>query len=65
MNRGAKRISNSLRPKIQILKGYIRESTRGFDGDGYVFKQAIRELKKEGIKIVYDKTKCLYMKVFP
>lgn len=48
MNCHAKRINPSLRPQIEKIKGYIRENTgRGFDGDGYPFKQAVREMRVE------------------
>ena len=62
MNRDAKTIKCSLRPDIEIVKGYIRDSIRPFDGSGYVFKSAIKELRDEGIKILYIKEKCHYIK---
>ena len=56
MNRDAKRINPSLRGRIDIVKGYIRNSNgKTFDGDGYIFKQAVRELRKDGMNIVYHR----------
>ncbi|RYY74533.1 MAG: hypothetical protein EOO52_13290 [Gammaproteobacteria bacterium] len=68
MNRDSKRISNSLRPSIENIKGHIRSNTgRGFDGDGYPFKQAVREMKvelgKQGKTIKYCNHKCSYFVV--
>jgi len=65
MNRDSKTISNSLRPKISTMKSLIRNSTRPFDGSGYVFKTALSELRKEGLKIQYIKDKCHYIKSEP
>lgn len=63
MYRGAKTISNSLRPRISTLKNLIRFSTCGFDGDrdSHVFKTALKELRQEGLKIKYVKEKCHYI----
>ena len=61
MSSGNKTISNSLRPRIDATKCIIRYSTRPFDGTGYVFKQAIRELRAEGVNIVHQKEKCNYI----
>lgn len=63
MNKDAKRINPSLRPQIEKVKGYIRDSLRPFDGNGYIFKTAISELKKEGLQIKYIKEKCHYIKI--
>ena len=49
MNKDSKRISTSQRPQIEKIKGYIRDSVRPFDGNGYVFKQALKELREEGL----------------
>ena len=58
--RGAKRIKPTHRPNIENIKIAIRRNFRGFDGDGYAFKTAFRELRREGLKIVFDKDACLY-----
>lgn len=63
MTRGSKTISNSLRPKIDSIKCMIRYSVRPFDGTGYIFKQAIKELREEGLNIVHQKEKCNYILV--
>lgn len=58
---GTGRISSSLTSRVSIIKGYIRNSHgKGFDGDGYVFKEAIRQLRKEGWAIRYDRKQGLY-----
>ncbi len=57
-----KRINPHLTSRISIIKGYIRNSKSGFDGNGYIFKEAIRQLKKEGLEITYNKNKCAYFK---
>ncbi|MBC5853255.1 hypothetical protein [Vibrio metschnikovii] len=62
MQRGAKTISNSHRREIENIKGNIRSSVRPFDGSGYPFKQAIKELRNEGVKITYVREKCHYVK---
>ncbi|HAS7807793.1 TPA: hypothetical protein I7551_07805 [Vibrio cholerae] len=63
MQRGSKCISTSLRGKIDTIKGYIRETTRPFDGDGYPFKQALKELRDEGMVITYKRDMCHYVKI--
>jgi hypothetical protein len=63
MNRDAKRISNSLRPLIERIKGSIRQATRPFDGDGYAFKTALKELRQEGMKFKYVAAKAHYVRV--
>lgn len=63
MIRGKKRINPSLRGKIETIKSNIRCATRPFDGDGYVFSQAVRELRQEGMEIRYIREKCHYIKV--
>ncbi|UTZ34954.1 hypothetical protein HB762_27205 (plasmid) [Vibrio campbellii] len=62
MQRGAKRISNSHRREIDNIKSNIRCSVRPFDGDGYPFKQALKELRDEGMNITYVRDKCHYVK---
>lgn len=61
MNRNAKNISSSLRPQIEIVKGYIRSSERPFDGDGYVFQKAVSELRKSGWVIKFIRAKDHYL----
>lgn len=63
MTRGSKTISNSLRPKIENVKNMMRFAENPFDGSGIIFKTALSEIRKEGIEIVYDKTKCRYYNV--
>lgn len=68
MNRHSKRINPSLRPQIENIKANIRgNSGRGFDGDGYPFKQAVKEMKVELLKeqktIKYCNFKCSYFVV--
>ena len=61
MNRHAKRISNSCRPEIERTKGYIRNSNgKWFDGSGYIFKVALREMRESGYVIKYNRKKCSY-----
>ena len=61
MNKDAKRIDSSFKAEICRIKGYILNSSgRGFDGDGYPFNQAVRQLRKRGVNIVYDRKKCSY-----
>jgi len=54
-----KKYSN-MRGQIDRLKYNLKHTTRAFDGDGYVFKTALAELRKEGYVIKYDKNKCHY-----
>lgn len=61
MKSGSKTISSSLRPKIDTIKCIIRYSIRPFDGTGYVFKQAVKELREEGLNIIHQKDKCNYI----
>ena len=61
MNKDAKTISNSLRPQIEKVKSYIRDAKRPFDGDGYIFKQAVKELRNEGLNIIRQKEQCNYI----
>jgi hypothetical protein len=63
MQRGAKCISTSLRGKIDTIKSHIRVTTRPFDGDSYPFKQAVKELRAEGMVITYKRDMCHYVKV--
>lgn len=60
MIRGKKRINPNCRGNIETLKSNIRHSKNPFDGTGYMFKKSVSELRKEGIKIIYDKQKCRY-----
>lgn len=61
MNRDAKNISSSLRPLIEMSKGHIRTSGgRWFDADGYVGKTAIKELRKSGWSIEYNRDRGSY-----
>jgi hypothetical protein len=59
MYRGAKRINTSLRGRIDTVKVNIRSATSPFDGD-VVMHRAIAELRKEGVKIIYDRKMCRY-----
>ncbi|MDN0082416.1 hypothetical protein QU487_06565 [Crenobacter sp. SG2305] len=63
MQRGSKTISNSMRPQIENLKANIRAAIRPFDGTGSAFKTALKELRAEGLRIVYVAEKCHYIKV--
>lgn len=63
MNRYSKRINPSFRPQIERIKGYIRAERGPFDGDGYPFKKALSELRKEGYTIKYDRINCHYIKI--
>ena len=63
MNRDAKRISSSLRPDIDRVKGFILEAVnkgKTFDVDGYFGKTALSEVRKLGYNIKYFKNKCHY-----
>ena len=60
MNSDIKRIDPSFRAKIDTMKNRFRFIKNPFMGDGYPFKQAIKELRKEGVKIIYDKKQCRY-----
>lgn len=55
-----KRINPSLRPQIDTLKNKMRFTSAPFDGTGTAFKTALKELREEGINIIYDKIKCRY-----
>lgn len=46
--------------KIATLKNHMRFTQNPFSGDGYPFKQAIKELRAEGVSIVYNANKCHY-----
>ena len=59
MQRGSKTISSSLRPKIDTIKCNIRFAKNPFDGDSLV-KTAIKELRAEGVNIIYNKDRCHY-----
>ena len=61
MNKYSKRINPSYRKDIDRVKGYIATSTRAFDGDGYIFKTALAELRKEGFLIKKIRAKCHYI----
>jgi hypothetical protein len=60
MNRFSKNISCSHRPEIDTLKNRFRFAKNPFDGCGYPFKQAIKELRNEGTPIIYDNVNCRY-----
>lgn len=60
MNRGAKRINPNQRAIIDTLKNNMRFSNKPFDGTGYAFKQALKELRSEGVEIIYNAKKCHY-----
>jgi len=62
MYAGSRTISSSLRPQIDIIKNRIRFTKNKFDGTGYTFKQAIKELRQEGIKIKLDRKSYMYYK---
>jgi hypothetical protein len=62
MNRFSKTIKSTMRPQIENIKCNIREGSRPFDGDGYTFKKALAELRKEGLEIKYVAEKCHYIK---
>ena len=69
MNRDAKCISRSLRPDIERVKSCIRDNAFGrrcmFDGDGFVFKTALKEMRaellKSGIRIKYERKGAVYV----
>jgi hypothetical protein len=61
MNRFSKRINPSSRREIDIIKGNIKSSIRGFDGCGYPFRKALSEVRKEGFLVKYVKEKCHYI----
>lgn len=61
MNRDAKRISSNNRPQIDTIKGYIMGTIRPFDGDGYSFRQAVKELRADGWRIVHRRAMCHYV----
>ena len=63
MKAGSKRINPSSRPQIDTLKSKMRFSTNPFDGTGHVFKQAIKELREEGINIKRDAKMCRYYNI--
>lgn len=62
MNRGAKSIKCTMRPQIENIKCNIRDSVRPFDGDGYAFKTALKELKADGMHFKYIAEKCHYIR---
>lgn len=63
MRPGNKTISNSLRPQIDNIKSNIRGAVRPFDGTGRAFKQALVELRGEGMVIHYVAEKAHYVRV--
>jgi hypothetical protein len=64
MNKNSKRINSSCRREIHTIKGNILASRTGkFDGNGYAFKKAISELRKQGIVIKYDKQNAYYRRI--
>ncbi|MDA9818196.1 hypothetical protein N9C35_04065 [Flavobacteriaceae bacterium] len=63
MNKDSKTISNSLRPQIDICKSNILSALSReifFDVDGYVGKNAIKELRQNGYKIKYHHSRGSY-----
>lgn len=60
MNKDSKRINSNFRGQIGVLKNRMRHATTPFDGTGYPFKQALKEVRNEGIDIIYNKVKCHY-----
>jgi hypothetical protein len=60
MTRGAKRINPNCRGKIETVKNAMRYASAPFDGDGYIFRQALKEVRKEGAPIIYDPKNCRY-----
>jgi hypothetical protein len=60
MMKGAKRINPNCRWQIETTKNLIRYANNPFDGSGYIFKQALSEIRKEGVPIIYDKKNCRY-----
>lgn len=60
MHTGSKRINPSFRAQIDTMKNNFRFINSPFDGVGYPFKQAIKELRKEGVDIIHDKKMCRY-----
>lgn len=52
-----------MRLQIETIKTYIKNTKKGFDGDGYVFKKALKELRTEGLKIIYSKKDFMYYKI--
>lgn len=63
MTKGAKTISRSWRREIDIIKNNILMTSKPFDGTGYPFKQAVSELRKEGLKIEYNREIASYVKL--
>ena len=61
MNRDAKSVKSNWNREISFIEGWILDSHgRGFDGNGYPFKTAVRNLRRKGHKIKYSRTKCNY-----
>lgn len=52
---------NTLRPAIERVKAYIRDSKLPFDGEGYIFSIALREVRKEGYVIMRNRKQCHYV----
>lgn len=61
MNRDAKRINPGWRKQIDIHKGFMIDSPRPFDGDGYAFHTAIKELRAAGHIIERRRAMCHYV----
>lgn len=53
----------NMRPQIETVKAYIKNATKPFDGDGYVFKQALKEVRELGYIVKYISEKCHYVLV--
>jgi hypothetical protein len=44
----------------RIKTNIINSNGKYFDGDGYPFKKALSELRKEGVIILYDRKEYMY-----
>jgi len=61
MNRDAKRISSNFKADISRIKSFILATNgRGFYGDRYPLRKAVKELREAGYKIVYKRDTCSY-----
>lgn len=49
--------------QIEAVKCHIQMSNRPFDGYGYPFRQALKELRQRGMVIEYDRKRGMYYKV--
>lgn len=60
MIKGKKNIKPNLKSQVENMKFDFRYAKNPFWSDTNQFKQAICELRKEGIKIIYDRKKDYY-----